>query len=279
MSMHHDEDDELQQALRALGQEQGSFQQARALEQRLLATLGAEALAAPIGAARVGLSRQWWMLGIGALVGIGVLLGRPQHASFMQDERALAPRAQPVIARSPTPIAPAPLPPAPLPPAPLVPEAAVSLDLATPQVTPDKPTVSRTPQPRSTRRVDARPPVTSQPVVSARALQAAVARTEDELSLLRRSRASLREDAAAALELADQHARDYPAGLFVQEREMLAIQALFKQRRDAEAVVRAERFVTEYSASAYASRIREMLHTSARVVATLQAPERDHGAP
>jgi len=259
MSLRH-EDGELQLVLRALGQEQGSHQQARALEQRLLATLGAEALTAPIGGARVGLSRQWWMLGFGALIGIGVLIGKPQHPSFMQDEREPAPRAQPVIALQ-----------APVTPVLLAPEAAVSLELATPQVTPPKAVLSRTLQPRSTHRV-ARPAVTPQPVAPPLPL-------EDELSLLQRSRASLRDDAAAALALAEQHARDYPAGLFVQEREMLAIQALFKQRRDAEAAARAERFVTEYSASAYAARVREMLHTSARVVATLQAPEREDGAP
>jgi outer membrane protein assembly factor BamD (BamD/ComL family) len=106
-----------------------------------------------------------------------------------------------------------------------------------------------------------------------------VTRPEDELSLLQRSRASLRGDAAAALQLAEQHARDYPAGLFVQERELLAIQALLKQRRDAEAATRAERFVAAYATSAYAARVREMLQTNARIVAALHSPEPDGSTP
>jgi outer membrane protein assembly factor BamD (BamD/ComL family) len=83
---------------------------------------------------------------------------------------------------------------------------------------------------------------------------------EDELALLERSRAALRSDARAALSLAEQHARAYPSGRFAQEREVLAIQALLKQARDAEAVARAQRFIGEHAGSPYALRLREMLN-------------------
>jgi len=253
MSLHSDDGGQFQLALRALSREEGTYEQARALEQRLLSKLGAEALAAPIGRASAGAGKSWWMLGIGVLIGMSALFGRPQHGSFMQSEPIDVPHAQPELAPrervAPPPVAPA---------------LAVSLALATSQAA-SASTPSRTPQLRPARRIARRP--------AAPLALGIIGRPEDELSLLQRSRASLRRDPAAALELAEQHVRDYPAGLFVQERELLAIQALLKQRRDAEAFERAERFVAEQPASAYAVRIREMLLTSARVAATLPAPE------
>jgi hypothetical protein len=272
MSLQQDDDGELRRALRALSREQGSFQQARALEQRLLATLGTEALVAPAGAASVSLGRQWWLLGIGVVLGMSVLIGRPHRAALVHDERASAPRAEPVLAPQ------AQVAPALVVSSPVALEAVVSIELARPQVTPAKLAPLRTPRSRSAQ-PGTRRAVTPQALAVPRALEVAVARPEDELSLLQRSRASLRGDAATALQLTEQHARDYPAGLFVQERELLAIQALLKQRRDAEASARAERFVAAYSTSAYAARVREMLHTSARIGATLRPPERDGSTP
>jgi len=101
---------------------------------------------------------------------------------------------------------------------------------------------------------------------------------EGELALLRRSRAALRHDAAAALLLTEQHAHDYPAGLFVQEREVLVIEALLKQRRTSDAIERAERFVTQRPHSPYALRIREMLALKPRS-AFLSTPPHASTAP
>jgi outer membrane protein assembly factor BamD (BamD/ComL family) len=51
--------------------------------------------------------------------------------------------------------------------------------------------------------------------------------------------------------LASEHARDYPTGAFVQEREVLAIDALQRLNRHAEAVGRAQRFRATYPTSTY----------------------------
>lgn len=265
MSLHSDEGSQFQLALRALSEEEGTYEQARALEQRLLSKLGAEALTAPLGRASAGVGKSWWMLGIGALLGMSALFGRPQHGSLMQSEHVEVPYAQPEVAARER-VA--------LPPVALA--GAASLLVVTPQATTAS-TPSRAPQPRATRR-SARRPAAPAALPSPQPL-GIIGQPEAELSLLQRSRASLRRDPAAALALTEQHVREYPAGLFVEERELLAIQALLKQRRDAEAVQRAERFVAEQPASAYAVRIREMLLTSARVAATLPAPEPGGDAP
>jgi hypothetical protein len=82
---------------------------------------------------------------------------------------------------------------------------------------------------------------------------------ENELVLLERSRAALDRDPAAALSLAEAHARSYPSGIFAQEREMLAIEALLKLKRKADARARAERFVERYPDSPQAPRVRAWL--------------------
>ena len=60
--------------------------------------------------------------------------------------------------------------------------------------------------------------------------------------------------------------------MFAQEREVLALEALLKQHRNAEAIERAERFLTEQPGSAYALRIREMVMSKPRGAAALGAP-------
>src|SRR5262249_31604551 len=80
-----------------------------------------------------------------------------------------------------------------------------------------------------------------------------------ELALLQRSRAALRRDPAAALALAEQHARAYPHGMFAQEREVLAIEALLRTHARPGALQRAQTFVIGPPDSPYAVRIRALL--------------------
>jgi hypothetical protein len=82
---------------------------------------------------------------------------------------------------------------------------------------------------------------------------------EAELALLQQSQAALDHDPAAALALAEEHARDYPRGVFGQEREMLAMEALVKLRRVPAALARADRFVRDYPASPHNERVRALL--------------------
>jgi outer membrane protein assembly factor BamD (BamD/ComL family) len=82
---------------------------------------------------------------------------------------------------------------------------------------------------------------------------------EAELALLQRSQAALDREPGAALALAEQHAREHPAGVFSQEREMLAMEALVKLRRVPAALARAERFVRDYPTSPHNERVRALL--------------------
>ena len=96
---------------------------------------------------------------------------------------------------------------------------------------------------------------------AARAVPATQA-SESELELLARARALVRRDPEAALVLVARHAREDPHGLFVQEREVLAVDALLRSHTAAarrEARARAERFVASYPESAHAVRLRRML--------------------
>jgi hypothetical protein len=80
-----------------------------------------------------------------------------------------------------------------------------------------------------------------------------------ELRLLARAHRIAADEPAVALALADEHARRFPAGLMDQEREMIAVTALVKLGRIAEARQRAERFAREHAGSAYLERMRGIL--------------------
>ncbi len=77
--------------------------------------------------------------------------------------------------------------------------------------------------------------------------------------MVERSRVALDHDPALALDQAQAHARIYPDGVFAQEREVLAIEALLKLRRRAQALVRAERFVERYPESSHVRRVRALI--------------------
>jgi hypothetical protein len=91
---------------------------------------------------------------------------------------------------------------------------------------------------------------------------AASASPEAELALLQRAQATLDHDASAALGLAEQHARLYPRGMFTQEREILAIEALLKLRQRPAALARARTFIERFPESAHARRVRALLERS-----------------
>ena len=72
-----------------------------------------------------------------------------------------------------------------------------------------------------------------------------------EAELLEQARAALKSDPSRALQRANEHARRFPRGALVQEREVLAIQALRRLGRDAEAERRAEAFAKAFPGSAF----------------------------
>ena len=82
-----------------------------------------------------------------------------------------------------------------------------------------------------------------------------VAAAPAETDLLRDARLVLDRNPAEALRLTEQHRREYPNGAFSQEREVIAITALTRLGRSADARARAERFRALYPSSPYTARI------------------------
>lgn len=97
---------------------------------------------------------------------------------------------------------------------------------------------------------------------------------EAELTLLQRAQATLDRDPSAALALAEQHAGLYPQGMFTQEREILAIEALLKLRQRPAALARAQAFVERFPDSAHSRRVRALLDRSQPI----NSPASDHTA-
>jgi TolA-binding protein len=77
----------------------------------------------------------------------------------------------------------------------------------------------------------------------------------EELALLDRAYRAVKSDARAALELASEHARRFPASALVQEREAIAIEALGALGRGEEARARAAAFLERYPGSALRRRV------------------------
>ncbi|HEY4105831.1 MAG TPA: hypothetical protein VGM44_18150 [Polyangiaceae bacterium] len=73
----------------------------------------------------------------------------------------------------------------------------------------------------------------------------------DEASLLERARAALGSNPAQALQLTNEHQKEFPRGALTQEREVIAIAALRRLGRTAEAERRAQAFDRAYPNSAH----------------------------
>jgi len=92
---------------------------------------------------------------------------------------------------------------------------------------------------------------------------------EDELALLARAQSSLAGDPKTALELTAVHERTYQGGVLVQEREVIAIDALLRLGRATEATSRAQRFHRHFPASAHGRRVDVLFGVH-------QVPPQDH---
>jgi len=89
-----------------------------------------------------------------------------------------------------------------------------------------------------------------------------VTETDTEFSLLRRAQQLLRTDPQRALDLCAAHSAQFSAAGMVQEREMIAIEALLRLRRIQEANARASTFVRLFPHSAHTSRLEQLLQRS-----------------
>lgn len=83
---------------------------------------------------------------------------------------------------------------------------------------------------------------------------------EDEISLITRAEGALRASSPReALQLLTEHRRRFLRGTLVEEREVLAIDALGRMNRWGEAEARAEQFLEAHPRSALAPRVRELM--------------------
>jgi hypothetical protein len=85
---------------------------------------------------------------------------------------------------------------------------------------------------------------------------------EAELALLGRAQALLDRDPNGALDVLGEHARVYARGVFIEEREVLALEAESKLGHKALARARAQRFMDRFPRSAHARRVRTLLEPS-----------------
>ncbi|HMI92184.1 MAG TPA: hypothetical protein VK509_12500 [Polyangiales bacterium] len=107
----------------------------------------------------------------------------------------------------------------------------------------------------------ARSPASSVQPVRASALGA----SEDpmaELTLLELAQRVLRRDPEEALALAESHRARFERGALAQEREMIAIEALLRLKRRAQAERRARAFTQRYPQSSHGPRLRDLLRSS-----------------
>ena len=84
-----------------------------------------------------------------------------------------------------------------------------------------------------------------------------------EFELIGQARARMESAPAEALRLVAEHARLFPSGVLVQERELIAIESLERSGRTAEAQARAQRFAMRFPGSAHLPRLKRLLEPDA----------------
>lgn len=85
------------------------------------------------------------------------------------------------------------------------------------------------------------------------------ARPDDEFAFIRSAEAALESSPSRALASAEEHARTFPSGQFVQEREVIAVDALTRLGRTDEAKRRANAFLLRFPRTPYLSRLERAL--------------------
>jgi hypothetical protein len=164
---------------------------------------------------------------VAAVAGVGtawVVLSGPTHT-------AATPPAPPAAIAAPAPAAP----------------AAPTADLGAP---PSEPTAPPVDAPRPS------PPSEGANSPSRRPNPEA---TVSEADLLGQAQVALRSDPGKALSLAEKHRSAFPHGMLVQEREVLAIEALTRLGRSSQAKARAAAFLDAYPRSAYRSKVQGLV--------------------
>lgn len=115
--------------------------------------------------------------------------------------------------------------------------------------------VAALPPPRAARDMAASPEIS----VPAPSVSAPGAGSGEELTLVARAQSALANSPALALSLASEHEERFAQGVLVQERELVAIDALLRLGRRSEAEGRALRFHRQFPGSVHGRRIDVLL--------------------
>jgi len=207
-----------------------------ALTARVLAELNApqsEPASRAFGAASVK-----WLIGIAIILGLGASAPR-----WLAPERTQMPSAHaaPIATRAAEPRA-----------APPTALGAQQSDRSPPEA-PAQAAVPERPE---------RPRVRTKPLAAKQAVRSAPLEATDpiaEVALLQRARRALASAPEAALVLAAQHGREHPAGMFSEEREAIAVEALWRTGDVARAVTRLRAMLLAYPRSTYRERLTTLL--------------------
>lgn len=81
----------------------------------------------------------------------------------------------------------------------------------------------------------------------------------EEIALLKGARRVLMSDPQRSLELVEQHQREHPAGVFAEEREALAVEALWRADERERAAQRLRAMLARYPRSTYRERLTDLL--------------------
>jgi hypothetical protein len=126
-------------------------------------------------------------------------------------------------------------------------------DLALPRETVAIPPVVTVPVTPAT--LDVQEPSTEAREVPSAAASASLAKPSAELPLLQQARRALGRDPGQALSLVRRHEREFPRGKYVQEREVIRIEALRRLGQGDEANRRSEDFKRRFPGSAHESTV------------------------
>jgi hypothetical protein len=270
MSGRHD-DSAAERLAAAIGQAREQWPAAAALERVKRGVATAVAGSTPgVGPTQARLlrrsTRAAWLRGGSVALLLGAGFGAWRLTAGDGDVEAAAVHAQPV---GPSTVgAPAMMAATAVPAVPVLPPA---VELAQP-VAPGPPSAETRRKPQRAR------PARPAPQEAASDRPASALDPETELALLRRALGALPAHPNESLELAAQHERDYAQGIFGQEREVIAIDALVALQRTSAAEARARRFLARYPRSAHAPRIRALLGEEEQAPSRASAPSNNDSA-
>ena len=90
----------------------------------------------------------------------------------------------------------------------------------------------------------------------------------EEIALLQRAQDSLRSSPSRSLALVHEHGQSFPRSMLIQEREVIAVEALMRMGRTTAARLRAERFHRRWPSSSHCERIDRLVGRTGSKVST-----------